>query len=63
MVLAGEPAACDAARAVLAANGGHPGFVFNLGHGVLPSSDPEVLARVVQLVHDEGEVRPAGQAE
>ena len=59
VVLAGEPAACGAARAVLAANGGHPGFVFNLGHGVLPGSDPDVLARVVQLVHDEGEVRPA----
>ena len=59
VVLAGEPAACSAARAVLAANGGHPGFVFNLGHGVLPGSDPDVLARVVQLVHDEGEVRPA----
>lgn len=62
VVLAGEPAACDAARAVLAANGGHPGFVFNLGHGVLPSSDPEVLARVVQLVHDEGEVRPTAES-
>lgn len=63
IVLAGEPAACKAARAVLEANGGHPGFVFNLGHGVLPSSDPDVLARVVQLVHDEGEVRPAARTE
>ena len=63
VVLAGEPAACDAARAVLAANGGHPGFVFNLGHGVLPASDPDVLARVVQVVHHEGEVRPEAQAE
>ena len=63
VVLAGAPAACEAARAVLAANGGHPGFVFNLGHGVLPGSDPDVLARVVQLVHDEGEVRPEARAE
>ena len=62
VVLAGAPAACEAARAVLAANGGHPGFVFNLGHGVLPGSDPDVLARVVQVVHDEGEVRPEAQA-
>ena len=61
--LAGEAAACEAARAVLAANDGHPGFVFNLGHGVLPSSDPDVLARVVQLVHHEGEVRPAAKTE
>ena len=62
VVLAGAPAACDAARAVLAANGGHPGFVFNLGHGVLPGSDPDVLARVVQVVHDEGEVWPEAHA-
>ena len=57
IALAGPEAACDATRAVLAANGGHPGFVFNLGHGVLPGSDPEVLARVVQVVHREGTVR------
>ena len=56
VVLAGESAACEATRAVLAANGGHPGFIFNLGHGVLPASDPDVLARVVQVVHDEGQV-------
>ena len=58
IVLAGAEAALEAARIVLAANNGHPGFVFNLGHGVLPSSDPDVLARVVQVVHDEGTVRP-----
>ena len=28
-----------------------PGHVFNLGHGVPPSADPDVLARVVELVH------------
>ncbi len=27
------------------------GHVFNLGHGVLPSTDPDVLARVVETVH------------
>jgi uroporphyrinogen decarboxylase len=27
------------------------GHVFNLGHGVLPETDPEVLGRVVELVH------------
>ena len=31
------------------AGGGH---VFNLGHGVLPSIDPDVLSRVVKLVHE-----------
>jgi uroporphyrinogen decarboxylase len=35
----------EAARAL-------PGHVFNLGHGVLPSSDPEVLAAIVRQVHE-----------
>jgi uroporphyrinogen decarboxylase len=26
--------------------------VFNLGHGVLPETDPDVLTRVVALVHE-----------
>ena len=30
------------------------GHVFNLGHGVLPETDPDVLTRLVELVHDEG---------
>ena len=29
------------------------GHVFNLGHGVLPETDPDVLRRVVDLVHQE----------
>ncbi len=36
---------------VLAANGGQPGHVFNLGWGVLPDTDPGALRRVVDLVH------------
>ncbi len=40
-------------RAVLAANGGRPGHIFNLGHGVLPPTDPSILERVVELVHRE----------
>jgi uroporphyrinogen decarboxylase len=27
--------------------------VFNLGHGVIPDTDPDVLTRVVELVHAE----------
>ena len=41
-------------RAVLAAAGTQPGHVFNLGHGVLPETDPGILERVVELVHAEG---------
>jgi uroporphyrinogen decarboxylase len=29
-----------------------PGHIFNLGHGVLPNVDPDVLTRVTALVHD-----------
>ena len=27
------------------------GHIFNLGHGVLPQTDPDVLARLTELVH------------
>jgi uroporphyrinogen decarboxylase len=40
-----------AARDVLARAGGRPGHVFNLGHGVLPDTDPDTLSRLVELVH------------
>lgn len=44
-------------RDVLRRSGGHPAYVFNLGHGVLPETDPAILERVVELVHREGVVR------
>ena len=37
---------------VLARAGGRPGHIFNLGHGVLPSVDPDVLTRLAALVHE-----------
>jgi uroporphyrinogen decarboxylase len=39
-------------RRVLERAANRPGHVFNLGHGVLPSTPPETLARVVDLVHE-----------
>lgn len=29
-----------------------PGHIFNLGHGVLPSTDPDTLSRLVDTVHE-----------
>ena len=37
---------------VLARAGGRPGHVFNLGHGVLPATDPSDLSRLVELVRE-----------
>ncbi|MCG2622791.1 uroporphyrinogen decarboxylase [Arthrobacter sp. I2-34] len=38
-------------REVIAAGAAAPGHVLNLGHGVPPETDPEVLTRVVKLIH------------
>jgi uroporphyrinogen decarboxylase len=46
--------ALEATRDVLTRSGDRPGHVFNLGHGVLPMTDPGVLADVVDVVHREG---------
>ncbi len=40
------------AREVLARGAAGGGHVFNLGHGVLPETDPGVLARLVDFVHE-----------
>jgi uroporphyrinogen decarboxylase len=45
-------AVADAARWVLDQAGGRPGHVFNLGHGVIPATDPDDLRRLVDLVHE-----------
>jgi len=46
-----ERAAASAER-ILELVGGRPGHIFNLGHGVLPATDPDVLGRLVELVHE-----------
>jgi uroporphyrinogen decarboxylase len=40
-----------AANRILDLAGGRRGHIFNLGHGVLPDTDPADLARLVELVH------------
>jgi uroporphyrinogen decarboxylase len=49
--VAGWAAAESGTREVLAQAAGRPGHVFNLGHGVLPETDPDVLRRIVDAVH------------
>ena len=59
-----RPGCCCSARGsvvereaadVLQRAGGRPGHVFNLGHGVLPETDPDVLTRLVELVRERTE--------
>ncbi|MBS1837727.1 MAG: uroporphyrinogen decarboxylase [Actinobacteria bacterium] len=50
LVAAGWDVTRDAADDVLSRGGGSA-HVFNLGHGVLPETDPEVLERLVAHVH------------
>ncbi len=53
VLFAGWDAVAARTRDVLRAGRAAEGHVFNLGHGVLPETDPDVLARVVDLVHEE----------
>jgi uroporphyrinogen decarboxylase len=58
-VLAGPAALRHKVLEVCDAAGGRPGHVFNLGHGVLPSTDPAALRSVADLVHEHTERGPA----
>ncbi|HWO89465.1 MAG TPA: uroporphyrinogen decarboxylase [Gemmatimonadales bacterium] len=39
-------------RDVLRRAAGRPGHIFNLGHGILPGTDPDVVRAVVEMVHE-----------
>jgi uroporphyrinogen decarboxylase len=52
--LGGVDLAVEGAREVMARAGSEAGHIFNLGHGVLPSTDPSTLEAVVRVVHEEG---------
>jgi uroporphyrinogen decarboxylase len=54
VLFAPVPVVEDKVRAVLADAGDEPGHIFNLGWGVLPQTDPDVLTRVVEIVHSDG---------
>jgi uroporphyrinogen decarboxylase len=58
-LLAGWDATSFGAQAVLDEAAGRPGHIFNLGHGVLPETDTDLLRRLVDFVHEETANRPA----
>jgi uroporphyrinogen decarboxylase len=39
-------------RAILDETRPRPGHIFNLGHGVLPATEPDTVRRLVEFVHD-----------
>lgn len=53
-ILIGGDVAIRETRRVLVESKVSSGYIFNLGHGVLPQSDPAILKAVVEVVHEEG---------
>lgn len=53
LLFAGTAALHEATRACLRAGSSAPGHVVNLGHGVPPGTDPDVLTRLVAFIHDQ----------
>jgi uroporphyrinogen decarboxylase len=58
-VLLSTPAAVEReAGAILRAAGPEPGFIFNLGHGIVPETPPEHVAALVSYVHAVSDRQP-----
>jgi uroporphyrinogen decarboxylase len=58
VLLAPWPVVEAEALDVLDRAGGRPGHIFNLGHGVYPSVEPDVLTRLAALVRERAPVAP-----
>jgi uroporphyrinogen decarboxylase len=52
LVFAPTDVMCARAAEVLDAGRAAPGHIFNLGHGVIPSTDPDQLHRLTDFVHE-----------
>lgn len=63
LLLAPWEVLAERVREVIRAGAQAPGHIFNLGHGVPPTTDPGVLTRIVELVHEEAPtIRQEAQA-
>jgi uroporphyrinogen decarboxylase len=51
-LLASIPELREKARRILAQVGGHPGHIFNLGHGILPETPVDHVVALVDAVHE-----------
>lgn len=59
LALLTDPASVErAALAVVEAAGTRPGYVFNVGHGVVPATPPQNVAALVTAVHDATRISP-----
>ncbi len=52
LVFAPTEVMLERAGQVLDAGAAAPGHIFNLGHGVIPSTDPDQLARLTHFVQE-----------
>ena len=50
--LSGVEVMLERAHAIVEAGRAAPGHIFNLGHGVIPSTDPDQLKRLTDYVHE-----------
>ena len=55
VLLAPADVAIAATKEVLSRARGLPGHIFNVGHGLLPQTDPGLVAEIVRVVHAETE--------
>lgn len=39
-------------KRILKDNNNEPGYIFNLGHGVMPTANPEIIKKIADLVHE-----------
>jgi uroporphyrinogen decarboxylase len=55
LLLAPPDVVASAALDILARGRSAPAHIFNLGHGVLPETDPDALTRLVDVIHSHGD--------